>query len=102
MLLVDPLGEFARFTRALGELVIRIGPGGSERLNPLDPISTGGDRAAKAGRVGTMLRALFPSLTDAEGALLDGRLSQLYRRVLRPRFGPTSSRRSTADREPNG
>jgi conjugal transfer ATP-binding protein TraC len=76
---VDPLGEFAGLTRALGGSVLTVGPGAGRRLNPLDPVSTGGDRDAKAGRVGTMLRALFPSLTDAEGALLDGRLSQLYR-----------------------
>jgi conjugal transfer ATP-binding protein TraC len=76
---VDPLGEFARLTRALGGSVITVGPGGKGRLNPLDPVSTGGDREAKASRVGTMLRALFPSLTDSEGAVLDGRLSQLYR-----------------------
>ncbi|HLY77248.1 MAG TPA: DUF87 domain-containing protein, partial [Thermoplasmata archaeon] len=76
---VDPLGEFARLTRAVGGSVIDLGPGSTERLNPLDPASTGGDRDAKAARVGTMLRALFPSLTDAEGALLDGRLSRLYR-----------------------
>ncbi|MCI4347449.1 MAG: hypothetical protein L3J97_02375 [Thermoplasmata archaeon] len=78
LLFVDPLGEFARLTRALGGSVIEIVSGGSGRLNPLDPVSTGGDRDAKAGRVGTMLRALFPSLTDAEGALLDSRLNQLY------------------------
>jgi hypothetical protein len=76
---VDPLGEFARLARALGGSVITVGPGRQERLNPLDPVSTGGDRDAKAGRVGTMLRALFPSLTDTEGALLDARLAQLYR-----------------------
>jgi uncharacterized protein DUF87 len=79
LLFVDPLGEFVRWTRALGGSVIDVGPGSRERLNPLDPASTGGDRAAKAGRVGTMLRALFPTLTDAEAALLDGQLSQLYR-----------------------
>lgn len=76
---VDPLGEFARLTRALGGSVIAVGPGGSGRLNPLDPATTGGDREAKASRVGTMLRALFPSLTDVEGALLDSRLTELYR-----------------------
>ena len=76
---VDPLGEFSRLTRTLGGSVINVGPRGTERLNPLDPISTGGDFDAKAGRVGTMLRALFPSLTDAESALLDGFVRQLYR-----------------------
>lgn len=75
---VDPLGEFVRLTRALGGSVIGLGSEGTGRLNPLDPVSTGGDRPVKAGRVGTMLRALFPSLTDAEGALLDGRLSRLF------------------------
>ncbi len=75
---VDPLGEFAPLTRALGGVVVTVGRGLRERLNPLDPATTGGDRDAKAARVGTMLRALFPSLTDAEGALLDGRLRQLY------------------------
>lgn len=79
LLFVDPLGEFGRLTRALGGSVVAVGPGGLERLNPLDPMSTGGDRAAKAARVGTMLRALFPSLTDAEGAVLESRLNQLYR-----------------------
>ena len=79
LLFVDPLGEFSRLARALGGSVITVGPEGPGRLNPLDPASTGGDRHAKAGRVGTMLRALFPSLTDSEGALLDARLSQLYR-----------------------
>ncbi|MCI4352149.1 MAG: hypothetical protein L3K14_02005 [Thermoplasmata archaeon] len=79
LLFVDPLGDFSRLTRALGGSVIELGSGGSGRLNPLDPVSTGGDREAKAGRVGTMLRALFPSLTDGEGALLDSQLNQLYR-----------------------
>jgi hypothetical protein len=78
LLFVDPLGEFARLTRELGGSVITMGPGGTGRLNPLDPASTGGDRHAKASRVGTMLRALFPSLTDSETALLDARLSQMY------------------------
>jgi conjugal transfer ATP-binding protein TraC len=76
---VDPLGEFSALTRALGGSVLAVGPGSPQRLNPLDPVSTGGDREAKAGRVGTMLRALFPSLMDTESAILDGRLSELFR-----------------------
>jgi conjugal transfer ATP-binding protein TraC len=87
LLFVDPLGEFTGLTRALGGSVIPVGPGGRERLNPLDPVTTGGDRDAKAARVGTMLRALFPSLTDADCALLDSRLSQLFREgQLEPRW----------------
>jgi hypothetical protein len=79
LLFVDPLGEFARLTRVLGGSVITVGPRSQERLNPLDPVSTGGDLEAKAARVGSMLRALFPGLTDAEGSMLDSQLSRLYR-----------------------
>ncbi len=77
--LLDPLGEFRELTRVLGGEAVALGPEGPGRLNPLDPVSTGGDRDAKAGRVGTMLRALFPSLTDEEAALLDGSLGRLFR-----------------------
>ncbi len=76
---VDPLGEFASLTRRLGGVVLDLGARGSGHLNPLDPISTGGDREAKAARVGTMLRALFPSLSDAEASRLDTAVSRLYR-----------------------
>ncbi|MGI0151813.1 MAG: hypothetical protein ACREC5_07750, partial [Thermoplasmata archaeon] len=40
--------------------------------------TTGGDRVEKAGRVGTLLRSLFPSLRDEETALLDRALYRLY------------------------
>ncbi|MGA8303207.1 MAG: DUF87 domain-containing protein [Thermoplasmata archaeon] len=76
--ILDPLGEFAPFVRALGGSVIEIAGGRGGRLNPLDPISTCGDRREKAARVGTMLRALFPSLADAETALLDSSVTRLY------------------------
>jgi Helicase HerA, central domain len=78
VLVIDPLGEFAGLARALGGDVLELGPGGSGRLNPLDPVTTGGDGAEKAGRVGSLLRALFPSLLDEEVAVLDRALHRLY------------------------
>lgn len=77
--ILDPLGEFGGFAKALGGTVHRVGPGGDLRWNPLDPASTGGDREEKAARVGALLRALFPSLLDEELAALDTAVSRLYR-----------------------
>lgn len=76
--ILDPLGEYSGFVRALGGSVIRVADGVGGRLNPLDPVTTRGDRREKAARVGTMLRALFPSLRDEEGAALDSLVSRLY------------------------
>jgi len=78
--ILDPLGEYSGLVRALGGSVIRVADGAGSRLNPLDPVSTRGDRREKAARVGTMLRALFPSLRDEEAAELDAAVSQLYDR----------------------
>jgi hypothetical protein len=75
---LDPLGEYSAFVRAIGGSVIRVADGKGGRLNPLDPVTTRGDRREKAARVGTMLRALFPSLRDEESAELDAAVSQLY------------------------
>jgi len=80
VVVLDPLGEFSEFVRALGGTVIRIADGRAGRLNPLDPVTTGGDRREKAGRVGTLLRALFPTLTDGEAAALDAAVMRLYDR----------------------
>ncbi|MGI0054529.1 MAG: VirB4 family type IV secretion system protein [Thermoplasmata archaeon] len=77
---LDPLGEFGELARALGGRVIRLGEGPGDRLNPLDPVTTGGDRREKAGRVSAMLRALFPTLRDEESASLDAVVSGLYAR----------------------
>ncbi len=77
VIVLDPLGEFAGLTLALGGEVVA--PGGANgRVNPLDPATTGGDRREKAARVGAMLRAVFPSLTDEETARLDTAISRLY------------------------
>lgn len=74
---LDPLGEFAGFVDRLGGDVIDVTTA-ERRFNPLDPASTGGNRAEKAGRVAAVFRALFPSLRDEEGATLDAALHRLY------------------------
>lgn len=78
--ILDPLGEYTGLVRALGGSVIRVADGVGGRLNPLDPVTTRGDRREKAARVGTMLRALFPSLRDEESVELDAAVTQLYER----------------------
>jgi len=80
IVLLDPLGEHGRFVRALGGDVISLADGHAGRLNPLDPVTTGGDRREKAARAGTMLRALFPSLRDEEAATLDAAVRRLFDR----------------------
>jgi hypothetical protein len=80
VVLLDPLGELSRLVRALGGEVIALADANAGRLNPLDPVTTGGDRREKAARVTTMLRALFPSLHDEEGAVLDAAVSRLFAR----------------------
>lgn len=79
LVFLDPLGEFGRLVEALGGVSLPLGRAGGPRLNPLDPVTTGGDRAEKAGRVSAILRALFPSLRDEEAAQLDAALSRLFR-----------------------
>jgi len=78
VIVLDPLGEFGAFARALGGTVCRPAAGGDGRMNPLDPATAGGDRREKAGRVAAMLRALFPSLRDEEAAALDAAVSRLF------------------------
>ena len=78
LVVLDPLGEYGGFVRALGGSVVHLANASEGRLNPLDPITTGGDRREKAARVATMLRALFPSLRDEEAATLDAVIHRLY------------------------
>jgi hypothetical protein len=80
VIVLDPLGEFSPFVRALGGSVVTLRASGDARLNPLDPTTTGGDRREKAARVGATLRALFPSLRDDESARLDSAVTRLYER----------------------
>jgi len=81
LVVLDPLGEYSTLVRALGGAVVRLREPEAGRLNPLDPATTGGDRREKAGRVVTMLRALWPSLKDEEAAALDTAVSRLYDRA---------------------
>ncbi len=78
VIVLDPLGEFGGWAEALGGSVLRLDGTPGLRLNPLDPVTTGGDRQEKAGRVAAMLRALFPTLRDEEAATLDAAVSHLY------------------------
>lgn len=78
VVILDPLGEFGGWAEAVGGSVLKLGGEGGVRLNPLDPVTTGGDRREKAGRVAAMLRALFPTLRDEEAATLDAAVSRLY------------------------
>lgn len=78
IIVLDPLGEFAGWARALGGRVLAMGNDATVRLNPLDPVTTGGDRGEKAVRVAALIRTLFPSLSDEEAALLDSAVHRLY------------------------
>jgi len=80
IIVLDPLGEFVGLARRLGGRVVSVADDRDGRWNPLDPSTTGGDRVEKAGRVGAILRALFPSLLDEEVAVLDTALRRLYDR----------------------
>lgn len=86
LIVLDPLGEFAGLVRALGGSVVSLARDGAARLNPLDPSTTGGDREEKAARVGAILRALFPSLTDEEVACLDSAVEGLFQAGGTPTF----------------
>ncbi len=88
LIVLDPLGEYSGLVRLLGGTVVPLRDTAAGRLNPLDPVTTGGDRREKAGRVVAMLRALWPSLSDEEGAALDAAVSRLYdRSAPEPTFG---------------
>jgi hypothetical protein len=89
---VDPLGEFSGLAPALGAHVVGVGPGAPTLFHPLDPATTGGDRAEKVGRVLAMLHALVPSLTDEEVAVLDGALGRLYASDGPPTFAALAER----------
>jgi len=84
VIVLDPLGEHSPLVRALGGEVLTLADAGSGRLNPLDPMTTGGDRREKAARTTGMLRALFPSLRDEETARLDAAASRLFARAEGP------------------
>ncbi|MEW6473500.1 MAG: ATP-binding protein [Actinomycetota bacterium] len=71
--IADPKGEYRRLAEALGLEVVRLHPGGRDRLNPLDGTATG-DTAHESGRrqaemaaalVATVLRRGLSPVEDA-------------------------------------
>jgi len=90
--IADPKGEYLPLAEALGLSVIKLHPGGSTRLNPLDPgpaaLVEGPDELAR--RQTTMVAALLGSvlhrdLTPAEDAVLGWAISALARSGRRDR-----------------
>jgi hypothetical protein len=84
--IADPKGEYLPLAQALGLDVIRLHPGGTERINPLDPgpagLDDGPDELAR--RQATMVGALLGSvlhrdLTPVEDAVLGWAVAHLAR-----------------------
>jgi len=81
----DPKGEYLPLAEALGLSVIKLHPGGTARLNPLDPGPAGGDnREELVRRQGEMVAALLGSvlhrdLSPAEDAVLGWAITHLAR-----------------------
>jgi hypothetical protein len=85
--IADPKGEYRPLANALGLDVINLHPGGSARINPLDPgpagLLDGPDELAR--RQATMVAALLASvlhreLTPVEDAVLGWAIAHLARR----------------------
>ena len=81
--IVDPKGEYGPVAEALGLDIVKLHPGGTARLNPLDPgPSGGGDREELSRRQATMVAALLGSvlhrdLTPVEDAVLGWTVARL-------------------------
>lgn len=77
----DPKGEWAAVARAVGGLVVRLGPGHDTRLNPLDVV-TGVDGHGTRGRLLAAVAALtlHRELAAAEHGALDAALTSTERR----------------------
>ncbi|HUP68578.1 MAG TPA: DUF87 domain-containing protein [Acidimicrobiales bacterium] len=85
--IADPKGEYAALAERLGLSVVRLAPGGTQRLNPLDAGGAGGDDGPEelARRQGTMVAALLGSvlgrdLSPLEDATVGWDLAYLARR----------------------
>ena len=84
--IADPKGEYLPLAEALGLTVIKLYPGGSTRINPLDAgPSAHVDEAERVRRQSEMLAALLGSvlkrdLSPVEDAVLGGALRQLAQR----------------------
>lgn len=87
--IADPKGEYLSLAETLGLTVIKLHPGGTARINPLDPgpggLADGPDELAR--RQTTMVSALLGSvlhrdLTPVEDAVLGWAITHLARSVL--------------------
>ncbi len=76
--LIDPLGEFGRLAEATGGQVVRPAASVGPRMNPLEPAGPDAERSERIARVSAVVRSAFPSLSDEEGAQLDGAVARLY------------------------
>ncbi len=92
--IADPKGEYLPLASALGLSVIKLHPGGSHRLNPLDPGPAGLDDGPEelARRQTTMVAALLSSvlhrdLTPLEDAVLGWAITHLARQHTALRHG---------------
>ncbi len=75
---IDPLGEFGPLAEATGGQVVRPAAPEGARINPLEPAGEDAERSERIARVAAVIRTLFPSLTDEEGAALDRAVAALY------------------------
>lgn len=84
----DPKGEWAPVAQAVGGTVVRLGPGHTTRLNPLD-ITTGPDQHGARARLLAAVAAvtLHRDLGAAEHGALDAALAQVERRRAVPTIG---------------
>lgn len=107
--IVDPKGEYLPLAESLGLTVVKLHPGGSTRINPLDPgpNSSGGDEE-RVRRQAEMLVTLLGSvlrrdLSPVEDAVLGGAMAHLANsRVSEPTLGDVAALlvRPTADMVP--
>jgi len=113
---VDPKGEYAPVAAALGMTVLKLHPGGTTRVNPLDPgPAATGDRHDDVHRQHTMVDALLGAvlgrdLDPIEDATVGWALTALADRSERPTLGdlahllanPTADMAARANTDPVG
>jgi hypothetical protein len=107
--IVDPKGEYLPLAESLGLTVVKLHPGGSTRINPLDPgPNPSGDDEERVRRQAEMLATLLGSvlrrdLSPVEDAVLGGAMAHLARsNVTEPTLGDVAAVlvRPTADMVP--
>ncbi|MBE6468466.1 MAG: hypothetical protein E7001_00500 [Coriobacteriaceae bacterium] len=88
-IIIDPEGEYAAITEALGGVVIEISETSPHHINPLDITSVYGSDAAletrnpipaKVSFIQSLVRMMAPSVTDEQASILDQAASLAYTR----------------------